>query len=54
MGRKTTIWIFQVTNSKDCVREGINIIMKEKYQEKNWISANNSTKQLYEDQSTKQ
>ena len=36
--KKTIIWICQVTNCRDYTREDIDMAMKEKSSERNWIS----------------
>ena len=37
MGRKTTVWILQVTNSRDYARKDLNMLKKGKPQERNRI-----------------
>ena len=44
MGRKTTVWIIQATNWRDCKPEALDIAKQGKPQERKWISFNSSTK----------
>ena len=47
MGRKTTVWILQATNCRDCIQENQDMVKKEKPQDSNWISVSNSSKQFH-------
>ena len=38
MGRKTTVWILQTTNWKDCTPDELDMAKKVKPNERNWIS----------------
>ena len=38
MGRKTTIWILQVTNWGDCIQDDLEMSKKGKLQDRNWMS----------------
>ena len=49
MGRKTTVWTFQVTKKWNLTWEDVDIAKKEKPLERNWISSNSSTKQHHKD-----
>ena len=43
MGRKITVWIFQVTNLYDCTQEDRNVTKKGKSKERNLIATNSNT-----------
>ena len=49
MGRKITLWTFQVTNKQNVSWENLDTAKKEKPEERNWISSDSSTKQGHKD-----
>ena len=49
MGRKTTLWIFQMTNKWHLIRENLDMTKKWKPEERNWISSDSSTKEPRKD-----
>ena len=50
MARKTTVWILQATNWRDCAREDLDIVKKGKSLEGKRISINSTTKQCHKHQ----
>ena len=47
MGRKTIVWTFQATNKRNITRENLDMTLKGKPLERNWISSDSSTKQRH-------